>query len=159
MGITAPVEGNVQAVSVNNHSNGDVAAKTSMAMAQFLAAELETADTLTHTADMLRNSTEKARCIAIARKAYDTALRFLPRATLAESESERFQELLDSLRSRLEALEECFDTPKKAPENGDCPGDCIGDDVQRFLVGCKQLRRNAQQMLRYNKVLMNRTRK
>jgi len=72
MGITVSAQADVQTVFVNNHLNGEVAAATAMAMAQFLSAELQTADTLTHLADMLRDPTRKAHCIAKARRAYHT---------------------------------------------------------------------------------------
>jgi len=164
MSITAFAEADVETTFVSIHSNGDVGAAT--AMAQLLSAELETAKTLMDVADTLGDSAKRARCVAIARRAHDTALRFLPRTTLTESESERIREVLDLLRSRLEALGESFDVEKRAPvwllqrsrsqnaKRNRSPR--VEDEVQRFLAECEQIRGNAQEMLRQNKALMER---
>ena len=168
MGITVSAQADVQTVFVNKHLNGEVAAATAMAMAQFLSAELQTADTLTHLADMLRDPTRKAHCIAKARRAYHTCLRFFPRATLTESENEHIWGLLDSLRSRLEAFGERLNPPERTtawlpqparPHNSSGnTSRCVEDEVQRFLAECEQIRRDTQEMLRQSRAMMQTTR-
>lgn len=74
----------------------------------FINSELATGDALLEVASHDENAEKVARYRLLARLAYDTVTRLLPRTNVPEKESKRFRKQLGELRLKLESLGERF---------------------------------------------------
>jgi len=113
-------------------------------MLGFLTAELKAAGTFIELAAKPVNSPVKAKYIGQAREACEAVAQFSSRVELMESDKERIQGELVSLKLQLADLGEgCVD------------GDPVYNDGERFLLSSEQLRASAARMLIQNHELMN----
>jgi uncharacterized protein (DUF1778 family) len=138
-----------------NHSeraeNGELLEQWRFSMVHFLAVELEAARIFAGVPVRVENPS-KAIYVRQALKAYEVVLRFSDRIPLSCSETERIQEELDFLRSRLECRTEGIGSTLAMTSIA--RNESLATRVAGFLVDCKQVRANARRMVVQNHELM-----
>jgi hypothetical protein len=136
-------------------------------MADFLAIEADTSKTFLRMASTTADLWKKNWYVENARKAYDTMLRFIPRATLNQTQTVELEGQMHELRRSLEQLgQEVVNDDAELPAAVPSPQrkrklphkrvhQSISERVRLFELFCSQLRAYASIMVQQNHDLMH----
>jgi len=116
-------------------------------MLTFLYMELDAAAIFAGLARNMERQRDSQSCVAHARKAYDTVLRFAGHIPLQQAERARVNQSLEDLRSKLRDLG-VFVTAETLEADDDSCGDTeVRSSVQRFLLWCAVRHGETRRML------------
>lgn len=139
-------------------------------MANFLAVEVETGRTFLRMASTANDLRKKNWHVQNAQKAYDTILRFIPRAMLSKEQTVRIEMEMSELRDGLEKLGQTAISPSDIESEPSAAAHRLGtmrksphgrrhrtilERVQLFEQDCRQMRAFASTMAQQNHDLMN----
>jgi len=134
--------------------NGSLTERWRASMLTFLYMELDTATIFAGLARNVERQRDSQSCVAHARKAYDTVLRFAGRIPLQQAERTRVNQSLEDVRSQLRDLGEIVAAETVEADDDSCGDAELRSSVRRFLLWCAVLHGETRRMLLQNRALM-----